>query len=47
MKYVLSMFLVLLFVGCGNNDNKDNKDKNNPPEVTKGVDTPPPSIPKI
>ncbi len=43
MKYILSLFLVLLFVGCGDNDSKD---KDNPPEVTKGIDTPP-SIPKI
>ncbi len=44
MKYILSVFLVLLFVGCGSDNDK--KDKENPPEVTKGVDTPP-SIPKI
>ncbi len=42
MKYILAVLLVLLFVGCGDNDNK----QENPPEITKGVDVPP-SIPKI
>ncbi len=42
MKYILSVFLVLFFVGCGGNSDK----KDNPPEVKDGASIPP-SIPKI
>jgi hypothetical protein len=42
MKYILAVLLVLLFVGCGGDSDK----QDNPPEVKDGASTPP-SIPKI